>query len=248
MSERRFFYLPKAKEETELPLEEALHALRVLRLKTGDEIFLISGDGNFYRSRITSIAQKSCSYEILEVLPQEKPWGAWIHLAVAPTKALERIEWFCEKATEIGIDEITFIDCQFSERKVLKTQRIEKIITSAMKQSHKAWMPKINPIVKFKDFITNSPKGNKYIAHCHEEIPRRDLFKEIYSKPTKEGITLLIGPEGDFSLDEVKLAMSFGYIPVSLGESRLRTETAALMGVVISQISLSKKDEGVTKG
>lgn len=243
MKEVRFFYVPDAAEQTELPVDEAMHALRVLRLKSGDEIFLMDGGGNFYRAEVTLAATKHCMYEIKEVLPQEKTWRKNIHIAVAPTKMIDRMEWFCEKATEVGLDEISFLNSKFSERKVLRTVRLEKIVVSAVKQSRKPWKPELNPIISFDEFVKQPREGRKFIAHCHEEIERKDLFTEIYAPSgtkTGEDITILIGPEGDFSVDEVRKAMEQGYESISLGNSRLRTETAALSAVFMANLALRK--------
>lgn len=243
MKEVRFFYVPDAAEQTELPVDEAMHALRVLRLKSGDEIFLMDGVGNFYRAEVTLAATKHCMYEIKEVLPQEKTWRKNIHIAVAPTKMIDRMEWFCEKATEVGLDEISFLNSKFSERKVLRTVRLEKIVVSAVKQSRKPWKPELNPIISFDEFVKQPREGRKFIAHCHEEIERKDLFTEIYDPSgtkTDEDITILIGPEGDFSMDEVRKAMEQGYESISLGNSRLRTETAALSAVFMANLALRK--------
>jgi len=236
MKEARFFYVPKASEQLELPQEEAVHALRVLRLKEGDEIFLQDGEGVFHRAQVTTTNNKHCFYEILESQPQERPWEGRIQLAIAPTKNIDRIEWMAEKATEVGFDELTFLDCQFSERRQLRVDRIEKIVIAAMKQSRKAWLPKVNELVSFRQFVTQPREGRKFIAHCYEEISRKDLFMELQKDPTGD-ILVLVGPEGDFSVDEVRLAMENGFEPVSLGSSRLRTETAGLMAVTMGRLS-----------
>ena len=243
MKEVRFFYVPSAPNMTELPMEEAMHALRVLRLKSGDEMFLMDGEGNFYRAEVTIAATKRCMYEIKETLPQAKTWKGNIHIAIAPTKVMDRIEWFCEKATEIGVDEITFLNCKFSERKVMRTVRLDKIVVAAVKQSHKPWKPSLNAMVSFKDFVTTPRGGRKYIAHCYEEIERKDFFTEVYQLADIDGgedVTVLIGPEGDFSIDEVRLAVENGYESVTLGASRLRTETAALYATMATQLALRK--------
>lgn len=243
MKEVRFFYVPSAPNMTELPMEEAMHALRVLRLKSGDEMFLMDGEGNFYRAEVTIAATKRCMYEIKETLPQAKTWKGNIHIAIAPTKVMDRIEWFCEKATEIGVDEITFLNCKFSERKVMRTVRLDKIVVAAVKQSHKPWKPSLNAMVSFKDFVTTPRGGRKYIAHCYEEIERKDFFTEVYRLADIDGgedVTVLIGPEGDFSIDEVRLAVENGYESVTLGASRLRTETAALYATMAAQLALRK--------
>ncbi|MCO6025159.1 16S rRNA (uracil(1498)-N(3))-methyltransferase [Prevotella cerevisiae] len=238
MKEDHFFYVPDAGSLTELPFEEAMHAMRVLRLKSGDEIFLMDGVGNFYRAEITLTATRRCLYKIQEPLPQEQAWKGHIHLAIAPTKVMDRIEWMAEKSTEIGFDELSFLNCKFSERKVMRTVRLEKIIISAMKQSRKPWKPTLNQIVRFSDFISTPRTGQKFICHCYQEIPRKDFYTELqHCEPEDdEDITVLIGPEGDFSIDEVKMAIKNGYQSVSLGSSRLRTETAGLYAVMLSNL------------
>ena len=239
MKETRFFYVPDADQQQELPAAEAMHAMRVLRLKSGDELFLMDGVGNYYRAVVTIAATHNCYYDIVERLPQTPQWQGHIHLAIAPTKMLDRIEWMVEKATEVGVDEITFFHSKFSERKLLKTTRLEKIAISAMKQSHKAWKPVIHEMISFKDLMSSPVEGRKYIAHCYEEIPRTSLFEELQAldKTAAESVTVLIGPEGDFSIDEVQMALEAGYQSVHLGNSRLRTETAGLMAVTMMQLS-----------
>lgn len=241
MKETRFFYVPNAANETEMPMEEAMHALRVLRLKSGDEMFLMDGNGTFYRAEVTIAATKHCMYEIKETLPQQKGWTGHIHLAMAPTKMMDRVEWLVEKATEIGFDEMSFLNCKLSERKSMRTVRLDKIAIAAVKQSRKPWKPRINSFVNFKDFVSQPREGRKYIAHCYEEIERTDLFRELSAMPKEESVTVLIGPEGDFSFDEVQLAISKGYQPITLGNSRLRTETAGLMAVAMAQLVLRKE-------
>lgn len=237
MKEVRFFYVPDAAQINELPADEAMHAMRVLRLKGGDELFLMDGVGNFYRAQVTIAATHHCYYEILEVLPQERQWKGHFHLAIAPTKMMDRMEWMVEKATEVGVDEISFLNCAFSERRVVKNPRVEKIIVSAMKQSHKAWKPVLNEMSTFAHFIEQPRSGMKYIAHCYDEIPRVNLFDELRKTPDETEMTVLIGPEGDFSIDEVRQAVDHGYQSVSLGTSRLRTETAGLAAVMMMQLS-----------
>ena len=237
MKEARYFFVPDAAHQTELPTEEAMHATRVLRLKAGDEIFLMDGVGNYYRAQITIAATHHCYYEILEHLPQEPEWKGHLHLAIAPTKMMDRMEWFVEKATEIGVDEISFLNCKFSERRLLKLPRLEKIVISAVKQSHKAWNPVLHEMVSFKDFIRQPREGGKFITHCYDQIPRTYLFDELRKSSAPEELTVMIGPEGDFSIDEVKDAVEAGYQSVHLGTSRLRTETAGLSAVMMMRIS-----------
>lgn len=219
------FYTPDIQQRNELPPDEAKHCLRVLRLTSGDEITLTDGKGNFYKAEIEGETPKACSVIIKETRWQEPLWNGHLHVAVAPTKNMDRNEWFAEKATEIGFDELTFLDCRYSERRVIKTDRIEKIMVSAIKQSLKARLPKINGMTLFKSFIQQVQGEQKFIAHCYEGD--KPLLKDAI-EPGKDAV-ILIGPEGDFSEDEVKQAMEKGFVPISLGKSRLRTETAALV-------------------
>ena len=241
MKETRYFYAPDAATSTELPGDEAGHALRVLRMGVGDELLLVDGNGCFYRATITAATGHRCTYRIEETMPQQPAWQGHLHLAMAPTKLMDRVEWFVEKATEIGFDELTFLDCQFSERQVVKLPRIEKIVVSAVKQSHKAWMPVVHEMTAFKTFISQPREGRKYIAHCYEEIPRTYLFDELQKPSDSQDATVLIGPEGDFSIDEVRQAVAAGYQSVHLGKSRLRTETAGLSAVMMMQLSKGEK-------
>lgn len=239
MKEARYFYVPQAIEKNELPAEEAAHALRVLRLKPGDELFLMDGEGVFYEAYVTQ-TDKHCYYQIEKALPQPKTWSAHIHLGIAPTKMMERIEWLAEKATEIGFDELSFLHCKFSERKTLRADRVEKIVISAAKQSRKSFLPQVHELTPFSQFIDESEEGHRYIAHCYDEIERVDFFNELNQLTDDDPITILVGPEGDFSIDEVKLAMAKGYKSISLGKSRLRTETAGLYAVMLAQLAKRK--------
>lgn len=226
------FYTPDIQSHAELPEEEAAHAVRVLRLQAGDGVMLTDGNGNFYRAEIGAATNKRCLLNIVETLPQEPLWSGHLHLAMAPTKNMDRTEWFAEKATEIGFDELTFLNCRFSERKVIKTERIAKILVSAIKQSLKARLPKLNEMTDFNRFITQPFKGQKFIAHCYEG--EKPLLKDVIRKG--EDALVLIGPEGDFSEEEVKKAIENGFTPISLGKSRLRTETAALVACHIMNL------------
>lgn len=219
------FYTPDIQTSTELPEEEAQHCVRVLRLTAGDEINLTDGKGNFYRAEISVATHKRCLVNIKETIYQEPLWDGHLHIAMAPTKNMDRNEWFAEKATEIGFDELTFLNCRFSERKVIKTERIEKILVSAIKQSLKARLPRLNEMTDFCTFIEKDFKGQKFIALCYEG--EKPLLKDVLTKG--EDALVLIGPEGDFSEEEVKKAIEKGFVPISLGKSRLRTETAALV-------------------
>ena len=209
----------------ELPEEEAGHCIRVLRLTEGDEILLTDGKGTFYKAAISRAHHKHCEVSILESWQQSALWNFHLHIAVAPTKNMDRMEWFAEKATEIGIDAITCLNCRFSERREIKPARLEKILVSAMKQSQKATLPQLEGMTDFKSFVSQPFDGRKFIAHC--ENGDKTLLKQTY-RPG-ENVLVLIGPEGDFSPEEIELALKKGFEPISLGESRLRTETAALV-------------------
>ena len=246
MKEIRFFYDPAVSGE--LPQDEAKHATRVLRLTAGDELLLMDGNGSFFRAEITVADNHRCLYRILETMPQEPAWEGHIHLAMAPTKLNDRVEWFAEKATEIGMDELSFLDCKFSERRVIKCERIDKILISAVKQSHKAWKPVLNEMTSFERFIKQERKGDKFICHCYDEEDIEGGEPNTCAKPflmdvLRRGVetTVLIGPEGDFSVDEVRLAQKNEYRSVSLGTSRLRTETAALVAVHMMQLINQKR-------
>lgn len=240
MKETRYFYIPDAASTNELPAEEAAHASRVLRLESGDEVFLIDGTGCFFKAQLTLVTKGRCLYDIVERLPQEKTWNGRIAVAMAPTKVIDRVEWTLEKATEIGIDEFSLLNCAFSERRNVKLERLDKIVVAAVKQSRKAWKPLLNDLQPFENFVKQPRKGAKYIAHCYAEIDKKDLYGELLQLNGEEEVTILIGPEGDFSIDEVRLAMNKGYVSVSLGQSRLRTETAALAATMIAQLAFRK--------
>lgn len=221
----QIFYAPNIDSISELPEEEAAHAIRVLRLTEGKEILVTDGKGYFYKAIIRRAHQKHCEINIVESFQQMPLWPSDIHIAIAPTKNMDRMEWFVEKATEIGINAITCLLCRFSERKEIKTSRLEKIMVSAMKQSQKANLPKLSGMTPFSSFISQPFDGQKFIAHC--EDTHKSLLKEKY-RPRENSI-ILIGPEGDFSPEEIELALQHGFKPISLGNSRLRTETAALV-------------------
>lgn len=221
----QIFYTPDIAVTNELPEEEAGHCIRVLRLAEGDEILLTDGKGSFYKAIISRAHPKHCEVTVRESWKQPALWNFRLHIAVAPTKNMDRIEWFAEKATEIGIDAITCLNCRFSERKEVKLARIEKILVSAMKQSQKATLPALAGMTDFHAFVSRPFEGRKFIAHCEEG--EKPLLKQTYHPG--ENALILIGPEGDFSPEEIAFAMKQGFEPISLGDSRLRTETAALV-------------------
>lgn len=221
------FYTPDIAVSRELPEEEAAHALRVLRLSMGDEIRLTDGKGTFYDAVIESADKRRCSFRITQSVEQLPLWKGHLHLALAPTKNMDRIEWLSEKMTEIGVDEVSLLLCRYSERKVVKTERMDKILVSAMKQSLKARKPLLYDMTDFKQFIQSTTAQQKFIAHCYD-LPKKPLQSLI--QPAQDTV-ILIGPEGDFSEEEVQLALEHGFQSVSLSPSRLRTETAALVAV-----------------
>lgn len=239
MKEIRFFYVPGAAERDELPEEEAQHAVRVLRMEQGAEMMLMDGEGTFYRAVVGEATKKRCFYRIVEAQPQPRQWMPHLHIAMAPTKNMDRTEWFAEKATEIGVDEFSFIKSHWSERTVIKTDRISKIVVSAVKQSHKAWMPKVNEMEGFASFVKRMGKKasegrgmQMFICHCHDDEPSLAGKAELMDCMAKgKDAVVMVGPEGDFSVEEVKMAEACGFKSVSLGKSRLRTETAALVAV-----------------
>ena len=223
----QLFFNPNIDETTEsfpFDKEESRHIIKVLRKKDSDILHVTNGFGLLFETQITLASDNKCTVEVLSIKNAEKP-KFHLHLAVAPTKMNDRFEWFLEKATEIGIQEITPIFCDRSERKVINRDRFEKIILSAMKQCNETFLPKLNEAISFKDFIKKQKNGLQLIAHC-EETDKKSL-KEVL-KPN-EDVTILIGPEGDFSEKEIALALENNYKPVTLGNTRLRTETAAVV-------------------
>ncbi|WP_417198789.1 16S rRNA (uracil(1498)-N(3))-methyltransferase [Bizionia sp.] len=223
----QLFYNPHISETTEnftFDKDESRHIIKVLRKNVGDILQITNGKGWLFSAEITTDAIKKCEAKIIAKTVQ-KPLNYQLHLAVAPTKMNDRFEWFLEKATEIGITTITPIICDHSERQVIKLDRFEKIVQSAMKQSLNCYLPTLNEAIPFSDFIKQSFEGQTFIAHC-EELDRKSLKQVI--KP-EMAITILIGPEGDFSVKEIETAIKNKFIPVTLGETRLRTETAAIV-------------------
>src|SRR5690606_6983958 len=217
------------------PKEESRHIVKVLRKTEGDILHITNGLGWLFTAEISVADIKNCVVFVIKKEKQEKK-SYQVHLAVAPTKMNDRYEWFLEKATEIGIQEITPIICEHSERKEIKTERFEKILLSAMKQSLQYYLPKLNNPIRFSEFIQKENNGQLFIAHCIE-TDKKELAKEVQPKGR---ITILIGPEGDFSEKEVQLALAKGYVAVSLGNTRLRTETAAMYACAVVSSSLNK--------
>lgn len=233
MAEKRIFYVPDVAPEMELPEEEAGHCIRVLRLKEGDEILLSDGKGTFHDAVITGIDRKHCLVSVRRSEPQQPLWKGRITLAMAPTKLMERNEWFIEKAVEIGVDRIVFLKTDHSERDVLRMDRVERIAVAAMKQSQKAFLPELVPMMPVLRFMESVSGQDRFIAHC-EESSKRHLADCVV--PGNDVVTL-IGPEGDFSVAEIDAALNGGFVPVSLGPSRLRTETAAIVALHIMNLA-----------
>lgn len=220
------FYAPDITGEYyTLDERESKHTVRVLRMVEGSEIKLIDGKGNLYEGVISEPDQKACKIRIINIIKRFEKRNYSLHIAISPLKNPERFEWFVEKSVEIGVEEITPIICQNTEKLGLKPERLNSIIISAMKQSLKAGTTKLNESCKFSDFINSSHQGTLMIAHCSEGDIRKGIG-EVYRKGNDA--VILIGPEGDFSEEEIRKAMTLGYIPVHLGKSRLRTETAGV--------------------
>lgn len=223
----QLFYHPSVNENSDsfsFDKEESKHIIKVLRKKEGDILFVTNGLGLLFKTEIELALDHRCTVRVLCI---EKATASryHLHLAVAPTKMNERFEWFLEKATEIGINEITPLICDHSERKIINKERFDKIVLTAMKQSNVLFLPKLNPAKTFKEFIKQKRQGLQLIAHC-EETAKKTLKSLVQPN---ENIILLIGPEGDFSSNEIALAIENNYFPVSLGNTRLRTETAAVV-------------------
>jgi len=220
------FYTPDLTDDSyRLSEEESKHCVRVLRLVEGDILNLVDGKGLFCEAVITSAHPKACELKIVDKKADYCRRDFHLTMAVAPTKNIDRYEWFLEKATEIGIDVVIPVISRYSERKEIKAERLEKVMVSAIKQSIKAYLPQLQPAQPFKVVVKTPFSGKKFIAHCYEgeKVLLRDAVKK------GEDVLILIGPEGDFSAEEVESAIMEGFVPVSLGDSRLRTETAALV-------------------
>ncbi len=231
MKETHFFYDPDLCGT--LPVDEALHALRVLRLSVGEHLHIVDGQGYLCLAKITEAGKHGLAYRIVETQECPRQWKGHLHIALAPTKQVERVEWAVEKATELGFDELTFLSCANSERRRVNTERVERIVVSAMKQSHSAWKPQVNEMTDFLSFVQAERAGQRFICHCHEG--GKPLLLSMLGK--EDDVTVLIGPEGDFSKEEVRLALQHGFRPASLGHNRLRTETAALVAVHLMNIT-----------
>ena len=235
------FYAPDIAQTLTLPEEESQHCAKVLRMKAGEHIHIIDGVGGLYEAEILEAHPKRTQVSIISEQHEYGRRPFRLHLAVAPTKNIDRFEWFVEKATEIGFDELTPLCCRYSERKVIKPERIEKILVSAAKQSLKAYVPRLNPMITAKEFIGNSsfliPHSSLFIAHCYDQ-PKQHLFNAC--QPGGD-VVVMVGPEGDFSEEEVELALRNSFQAITLGESRLRTETAGVVACHLVTVANLKK-------
>ena len=220
------FYAPDIEISGTLPESDSAHCARVLRMHSGDEIEVVDGRGHLLRCRILDAHPKRTSVEVITRADLPKVWPGSITVAIAPTKHNDRMEWLIEKLVEIGIDRIVPLRCRYSERKEINVERLNKIAVSAMKQSLKAILPIIEPMTPFAEFIRSCTIGQRFIAYCDPSIPRLLMATEY--RPASDTI-ILIGPEGDFSPEEITAALNAGWKPISLGDNRLRTETAALV-------------------
>jgi len=231
----QLFYTQNIKDNMAIFTEEEARHIKVLRKKTGDVLHFIDGVGGWYKGEIMEVHKKQCVLSILEHSPSYNQRKVHLHIAIAPTKNINRLEWFLEKATEIGIDEITPILCDRSERKKIRNDRLEKILLSAAKQSLKAYLPKLNELTDYQDFIKKENDSLKYIAYCNDD--NLNHLKKEYSSP--QNVTILIGPEGDFSEKEIQFALENNYQGISLGDSRLRTETAGIVACHIINLTVN---------
>ena len=225
------FYCPDIADTLTLGEEDSKHCVKVLRMGEGDTIEVVDGNGNLYTCRITMAHPKRCAIEVLDKQFQPPHWGHQIVLGVAPTKNLDRIEWLVEKCVEMGVDRIIPLRCHNSERTVLKTERLKKIMVSAMKQSLKATLPRLDEMTPIEKVLAEPFDGMRFIAYCDEMLPREERQTLAIAYNPGKDVMVLIGPEGDFSPEEVHAARNAGFVPVTLGESRLRTETAGMMAV-----------------
>ncbi len=225
------FYCPDIAETLTLGEEDSKHCVKVLRMVEGATIEVVDGNGNLYTCRITMAHPKRCAVEVLDKQYRPPHWGQQIVLGIAPTKNLDRIEWLVEKCVEMGVDRIIPLRCHNSERTVLKTERLKKIMVSAMKQSLKATLPRLDEMTPVEQLLAEPFDGTRCIAYCDEQLPRDQRQTLVSAYQPGRGTLVLIGPEGDFSPEEVQAAREAGFVPVTLGESRLRTETAGMMAV-----------------
>ncbi len=234
------FYCPDIAETLTLGEEDSKHCVKVLRMGEGDTIEVVDGNGMLYTCRITMAHPKRCAIEVVGRAEQPPHWGCQIVLGIAPTKNMDRIEWLVEKCVEMGVDRIIPLRCHNSERTVLKTERLKKIMVSAMKQSLKAILPQLDEMTLVEQVLAEPFDGTRCIAYCDELLPREERKTLVGTYRPGEDVMVLIGPEGDFSPDEVQAACQAGFVPVTLGESRLRTETAGMLSIAAIHTLLMK--------
>lgn len=228
----QLFYAPEVSFPLyTMPEEESKHCIRVLRMQRGSELHITDGKGNLYRCKVVDDNPKRCTVEIIDSISEYEKLPYHLTMAVAPTKNIDRFEWFLEKATEVGLSEIYPIESEHSERRQLKDERLEKVVTAAVKQSLKAYHPTLHPLTRIRDIITMPFEGQKFIAHCDKETSERAYLGSQLKKGGN--VLILIGPEGDFSPEEITFALQNGFKPITLGDQRLRTETAAVVATVI---------------
>lgn len=219
------FYAPDIASTSELPEQESAHCCRVLRMKCGDLVNVVDGMGHEYVCEIADAHPRHTSLSILEVKKEKLHWSPRITLAVAPTKNIDRMEWLAEKCVEIGVNRLVFVDCRHNVRRTVKRDRMEKILVSAMKQSLKSTLPVLDEMMPLEKFLREEDSSEKFMGYCDVSVERREFAREYDGK---SDVSILIGPEGDFTTEEVQKAMNAGYVPVTFGNTRLRTETAAL--------------------
>ena len=227
------FYAPDIAETLTLPESDSRHAVKVLRMTEGDTIQVIDGRGHVYTCRLADAHHKHAGVEIITGQDHPLPWSQQLTVAVAPTKHMDRMEWLVEKMTEIGVNRIVPILCDRSERRELKTERLEKSAVSAMKQSLKAWLPVIDPLTPLRQAVGIMPGAQRYVGYCDDAVERRDLARSY--QPQRDTM-IFIGPEGDFSPAEVEMLLGNGVVPVTFGDNRLRTETAALYALTACHV------------
>ncbi len=236
------FYCPDIADTLTLGEEDSKHCVKVLRMDGGDLIEVVDGNGNLYTCRITMAHPKRCAVEVVERVEQPPHWGCRIVLGIAPTKHLDRMEWLAEKCVEMGVDRIVPLRCHNSERTVLKTDRLRKIMVSAMKQSLKATLPQLDELTAVEQLMKEPFDGVRCIAYCDEQLPREQRLTLASAYQPGRDVMVLIGPEGDFSPEEVQVARESGFAPVTLGDSRLRTETAGIMAVAFIHALNSRRE------
>ena len=228
----QLFYAPEISlPRYTLPEEESKHCVRVLRMTVGDELHLTDGKGNMYRCKVVSDNVKRCEVEVVETWPEYERMSYGLTMCVAPTKNIDRFEWFLEKATEIGISEVYPLECDHSERRQIKLEREEKVITAAVKQSLKAYHPVLHDLTSVRDIIAMDFEGEKYIAHCDSSFGERPYLGNLVKKGANT--LILIGPEGDFSKEEINFALQNGFKAISLGTQAFATETAAVVATTV---------------